>query len=299
MKIGFVGLGKMGNQIVTKLLANDHEVVAYDVNRTAVAALEQQGAIAADSREDLVAKLGERPILWLMIPSQFVGAEVDAYLDLLPQSSILIDGGNTNFNETLLRGAKAAERGIRYVDVGTSGGIHGLQNGFSLMIGGEKPSVQTLAPVFDVLVQPHGRWIHAGETGSGHYVKMIHNGIEYALMQAYAEGYDLLKNGKIQNLDLAAIADVWQGGSIIASNLNALAAEILHENPNLEGVEGFVAASGEGRWTYDAAQEAHIDMPALREALAVRDASAEGRYTFATKLLASLRNKFGGHAINK
>ncbi len=289
----------MGNQIVTKLLDQNHEVVAFDVNTEAIAALEKQGATAATSRENLVAQLGEQPILWLMIPSQFVGAEVDTYLDLLPEGSVLIDGGNTNFHETIARGTKASERGIHYIDVGTSGGIHGLDNGFSLMVGGDETSVQTLAPIFDVLVQPHGRWIRAGETGSGHYVKMIHNGIEYALMQAYAEGYDLLKNGEIKGLDLAAIANVWQGGSIIASNLNGLAADILHENPELDGVDGFVAASGEGLWTYETATASHIDMPALREALAVRDASQQGKRSYATKMLASLRNKFGGHAINK
>lgn len=298
MKIGFVGLGKMGNQIVTKLLDKNHEVVVYDVNPEAIAAMEQRGATSATSREDLVAKLGERPVLWLMIPSQFVGAEVDAYLELLPQGSLLIDGGNTNFHETIERGGKAGEHCVHYIDVGTSGGIHGLDNGFSLMVGGDETSVRMLAPIFDVLIQPNGRWIRAGQTGSGHYVKMIHNGIEYALMQAYAEGYDLLKNGEIKNLDLAAIANVWQGGSIIASNLNALAAEILRENPELDGIDGFVAASGEGLWTYEAAEASHIEMPALREALAVRDASQQGKRSYATKMLASLRNKFGGHAIN-
>jgi len=299
MKMGFVGLGKMGNQIVTKLLADQHEVVVYDVNDAAVVALEKEGAQAATSRENLVAKLGDQPVLWLMIPSQFVGAEVDAYLSILPQGSILIDGGNTNYHDTIERGARANDKGIEYIDVGTSGGIHGLANGFSLMVGGNEASVQTLSPVLDTLVKPSGRWIHAGATGSGHYVKMIHNGIEYALMQAYAEGYDLLKNGEIKGLDLAAIANVWQGGSIIKSDLNGLAAELLGENPELDGIDGFVAASGEGRWTYETAEAAHIDMPALREALAVRDASAAGTYSFATKLLAGLRNKFGGHAINK
>jgi len=299
MKIGFVGLGKMGNQIVTKLLASQHEVVVYDVNSEAITALEAQGAVAATSREDLVAKLGERPVLWLMIPSQFVGAEVTSYLGLLAQGSILIDGGNTNFHDTINRGVEAEKHGVHYIDVGTSGGIHGLKNGFSLMVGGDPTSVQALTPIFDVMVQPSGRWIHAGKTGSGHYIKMIHNGIEYALMQAYAEGYDLLKNGEIKDLDLAAIAHVWQGGSIIASNLNELAAELLRENPELDGVDGFVAASGEGRWTYDTAEAANIDMPALREALAVRDASQQGKRSYATKMLAGLRNKFGGHAINK
>ncbi len=299
MKIGLVGLGKMGNQIVAKLLANNHEVVVYDINAEAIAACVALGAQAATSREDLVAQLGERPVLWLMIPAQFVEAEATAYMAVLPEGGILIDGGNSNFHETIARGQKAAERDIHYIDVGTSGGIHGLANGFSLMVGGDEASVQAVAPIFDVMIQPHGQWIRAGETGSGHYVKMIHNGIEYALMQAYAEGYDLLKNGEIKGLDLAAIAGVWQGGSIIESNLNGLALEMLQENPELDGIEGYVPASGEGQWTYEAAVASGVDMPALREALAVRAASQQGKYSYATKMLAGLRNKFGGHAINK
>lgn len=298
MKIGFVGLGKMGSQIVEKLLGAGHSIVVFDVNSGAVAACTEKGAEAASSREELVAALGDTPIIWLMIPSSYVEQEVAAYKTLLPAGSVLIDGGNSNYHDTLRRANDLRDHQIRYVDAGTSGGIMGLENGFSLMVGGEQAAVQTLSPLFEVLSMPRGRWIHTGAPGSGHYVKMIHNGIEYALMQSYAEGYDLLKYGEIPGLNLAEIAHVWQGGSIIASSLNELIEQLLSENPELESIDGYVADSGEGRWTYETAEAAQVPMPALREALAVRQASQEGHHTFATKLLAGLRNKFGGHAIN-
>ncbi len=300
MKIGFVGLGKMGSQIVEKLLGAGHSIVVFDVNSSAVAACAEKGAEAASSREELVAAVGDSdtPIIWLMIPSDYVEQEVAAYKTLLPAGSMLIDGGNSNFHDTLRRADDLRDHQIRYVDAGTSGGIMGLENGFSLMVGGEQAAVQTLSPLFEVLSMPRGRWIHTGTPGSGHYVKMIHNGIEYALMQSYAEGYDLLKYGEMPGLNLAEIAHVWQGGSIIASSLNELIEQLLSENPELESIDGYVADSGEGRWTYETAEAAQVPMPALREALAVRQASQEGHHTFATKLLAGLRNKFGGHAIN-
>jgi 6-phosphogluconate dehydrogenase len=299
MKVGFVGLGKMGQQIVGKFLQHDHEVVVYDVNENAIKACVDMGAISADSREDLVGKLGDNPIVWLMIPSDYVQAEVDAYLTLLPKNAILIDGGNSEYQLTIGRSQAAKDKGISYVDVGTSGGVMGLENGFSLMIGGDQASYNLLMPFFEALVQPSGGFAYMGDSGSGHYVKMIHNGIEYAVMQSYAEGYDLLKYGKIKGLNLTDIAEVWQQGSIIKSSLNNLIHEILVENYELEGIDGYVADSGEGRWTYETAQNANVPMPALREALEVRKASQNGYSTFATKLLAAMRNKFGGHAINK
>ncbi|MBP6038220.1 MAG: NADP-dependent phosphogluconate dehydrogenase [Candidatus Saccharimonas sp.] len=298
MKIGFVGLGKMGNQIVAKLLRDTHEVVVYDVDTVAVAACQKLGASPASSREDLVDQLGDTPIIWLMIPAQYVGPEVNAYAGLLPAGSVLIDGGNSNFHETMRRGKELMARSIAYVDVGTSGGIMGLENGFCMMVGGDNDTIARLSPILNTMAAPFGKWIHAGELASGHYVKMIHNGIEYALMQSYAEGYDLIKYGEMPGINLAAVADVWQHGSIIESKLNQLIAELLHENPELEGIDGYVADSGEGRWTYEAAEASQVQMPALREALAVRKASQEGHYIYATKLLAGLRNKFGGHAIN-
>jgi 6-phosphogluconate dehydrogenase len=283
---------------VAKLLHDGHSVVVFDVDQAAIDACVALGAIAATSREDLVAKLGSAPVLWLMIPADCVETEVQSYLNLLPSGSVLIDGGNSNFHDTKRRAADAQMKSIHYIDVGTSGGVLGLTHGFCLMVGGDKEPANGLAPIFDTMVSPAGAWAYVGSSGSGHYVKMVHNGIEYALMQSYAEGYDLLKYGEVKGLDLAAIATVWQGGSIIQSQLNGLIAEVLHENPELDGIEGYVADSGEGRWTYEAAEAADVAMPALREAIAVRTASQQGYHIFATKLLAGLRNKFGGHAIN-
>ncbi len=299
MKVGFVGLGKMGNQIVNKLLRAGHSVVVFDVNQSAIDECVAMGAEGASSRENLVELLGEKPIVWLMIPADYVHGEVEAYKDILPRGSILIDGGNSHFQGSIERAHLCKEKDIEYVDVGTSGGILGLTQGFSLMVGGERATFNVIEPLIASLAQPSARYAYIGESGSGHYVKMVHNGIEYALMQSYAEGYDLLKYGPVQNLDLASISDVWQGGSIVQSTLNELIGEILAETPELDGIDGYVAASGEGEWTYQAAAQANVPMPALREALAMRQASQGGYNTFATKLLAAMRNKFGGHAINK
>jgi 6-phosphogluconate dehydrogenase len=299
MKVGFVGLGKMGKQIVEKFVGDVHEVFVFDVNQDAVEECAKIGAVPTKSREDLVNQLGESPIIWLMIPSEFVQEEVGAYSRLLPSGAILIDGGNSKYDETIERANLCAERGIRFIDVGTSGGVMGLSRGFSLMVGGDIETFDHLEPFFRTLSQPNADYAYMGPHGSGHYVKMIHNGIEYAIMQAYAEGYDLLKYGPMKDLDLAEIARVWQGGSIIQSNLNALVHEILAENPNLDGIDGYVADSGEGRWAYQTAESANVPMPALREALQVRTNSQNGYSTFATRLLSAMRNKFGGHALNK
>lgn len=299
MRVGFVGLGKMGSQIVKKLLAKDFEVVVYDTNEEAIGACIELGANGAHSQAELVELLGEKAVLWLMIPAEFVGAEVDQYVSLLPHDSILIDGGNSEYEDSIRRAAQCAERGISFVDVGTSGGVLGLERGFSMMVGGEPDAYNRIKPILHVLSEPEGGYAYIGASGSGHYVKMVHNGIEYALMQAYAEGYDLLKYGPLAGLDLSDIARVWQKGSIVQSNLNGMIADILQSNPELDGIDGYVAASGEGQWTFEAAQKANVGMPALRAALDVRSASQAGKVYFATKLLAAMRHTFGGHQINK
>ena len=299
MRVGFVGLGKMGRQIVDKLINDGHEVVVFDVSSAAIEECVKIGARSAANQQDLVDMLGENPIVWLMIPADYVEAEVESYIKILPKGGVLIDGGNSNYKDTIRRGVECQDNGISYVDVGTSGGVLGIKQGFCLMIGGDEQVCEQLNPIFDTMVKPQGRYSYMGPSGLGHYVKMIHNGIEYSLMQSYAEGYDLLKYGEIKGLDLAKISHVWQGGSIIESGLNSLIDEIFQENPKLENIEGYVADSGEGRWTYDTALAANVPMPALREALNVRQASQNGYHTFATKLLAAMRNKFGGHAINK
>lgn len=299
MRVGFVGLGKMGRQIVQKLLQDGHEVVVFDTNQEAVQECKNQGAHSSEDRADLVKKLGKNPIVWLMIPADYVHSETVAYSELLPAGGILIDGGNSHFQGSIDRAKLCAEKQISFVDVGTSGGILGLTEGFSMMIGGEKNTFETLEPLFVTLAAPNSRYAYMGQSGSGHFVKMVHNGIEYAIMQSYAEGYDLLKYGGMLNLDLVKIAEVWQGGSIIQSSLNDLIQKILTENPELDGISGYVADSGEGKWTYEVAELSNVPMPALRVALEVRKASQNGYSTFATKLLAAMRNKFGGHAINK
>jgi 6-phosphogluconate dehydrogenase len=299
MRIGFVGLGKMGSQIISKLLAAGHEVIAYDLNESAVDAAVQAGAIAASNPKDLVEKLGhDTPILWIMIPAQFMEGEVEEYMELLPRGSTLIDGGNSHYEDSIRRAGLCAEQGIVYLDIGTSGGILGYANGFSLMVGGHIMGFKLIEPLLKVLSQPSGGYVYAGPSGYGHYTKMIHNGIEYAVMQAYAEGYDLMKYGPMHDINLAAIANVWQHGSIIQSTLNGLIGQILTQNPELEGIDGVVASSGEGEWTKETADKANVGVPALDAALKVRDASQLGEVIFATKLLAAMRTAFGGHDIN-
>lgn len=299
MRIGFVGLGKMGSQIVKKLLAAGNEIVVFDVNSEAIAQLAEQGATAATSREDLVAQLGDNPIVWLMIPADYTQQEIEAFANILPAGSTLIDGGNTNYNQTISHAQLLSEKGSDLVDIGTSGGIMGSANGFCLMIGGPRNRYDQISPLLDVLVAPNGAHAYMGPSGYGHYVKMVHNGIEYGVMQALAEGYHLLKAGPLANIPVQDAAEVWQHGSIVESTLNRLMSEILHENPNLDGIDGYVADSGEGRWTLDAAHAANINMPTLEDALAVRVASQNGDVSYTTQLLAALRNKFGGHAINR
>lgn len=299
MKIGFVGLGKMGYQIVVKLVEAGHELVVLDVNQDAVQKSVEAGAEAAVSRQDLISKLGDKPTVWLMIPSDYTNAEIESFAEVLPAGATLIDGGNTNYEQTLQHTQLLQNKGIEFVDIGTSGGVMGLQNGFSLMVGSSEDTYKRITPALDALVKPSGAHAHMGPAGYGHYVKMVHNGIEYGVMQALAEGYQLLKDGPMPNVPLASVAEVWQKGSIIESTLNKLISEIMQQNPTLNGVDGYVADSGEGRWTIEAAEKSGIEMPVLKDALNVRFASQQGNTSYATQLLAALRNKFGGHAINK
>ena len=299
MKIGFVGLGKMGYQIVVKLVNAGHELVVYDISEEAVNSAVAIGATGAISREDLVEKLGEKPTIWLMIPSDLTSSEITTFSELLEHGATIIDGGNTNYEETIQHSKLLQEKSINFIDIGTSGGVMGLENGFSLMVGGSNESYQHIVPLLDVLSNPNGAHLHMGPTGYGHYVKMIHNGIEYGVMQSFAEGYELLKMGPLPNIDLGNVAEVWQKGSIIESKLNQLVAEIMHENSNLTGIQGFVADSGEGQWALDTAEKSGVKTPALKDALDVRRESQQGQISYATQLLAALRNKFGGHSINK
>ena len=298
MKIGFIGLGKMGMQMTTRLLKDSHEVVAMDVTPAAVEQAKALGAVGASTRDELIRQFGTTtPVVWLMIPSPFVQAEIEAWLDLLPAGSVIVDGGNSDYRLTLQRAELAKAKSVHLVDVGTSGGILGIKDGFSMMVGGTDEAVRLVAPALDSLAQVNG-WRHFGATGTGHYIKMVHNGIEYGVMEAYAEGYHLLKDGPIDSLDLAGIADVWQHGSIIDSKLNELVGEVLASNPELGGVEGKVAENGEAQWTLETAVAAGVEMPVVTAAVTVRHASQAGTIHFGTKLLAAVRNVFGGHPVN-
>jgi 6-phosphogluconate dehydrogenase len=300
MKIAVVGLGKMGMQIARKLVEGGHEVIAHNRSKDPVDEAVAYGAIAAYTKQEVIAAFGDQPVvLWLMIPAEAVDEELKAWLELLPKNSLIIDGGNSDYRLTVQRAEVIKQAGMIFVDSGTSGGVWGYQNGFSMMIGGDKEGFERSEEVFKTLSLPDGGYKYFGEHGAGHYVKMVHNAIEYGMMESLAEGYRMLKEGPYQNLDLAAAGAVWQQGSVVNSWLNELTRQALDENPELEGVEGFVAESGEARWTIETAQGLNIPLPSIEAAFAVRLASQQGEVNFATKLLAAMRNKFGGHKINK
>lgn len=300
MKIAIAGLGKMGMQIARKLVEDGHEVIAHNRSNQKVDAAVGYGAIAAYQKQDvLTAFEGSQVVLWLMVPADTVDEQLNEWLAILPTNSIIIDGGNSDFRLTQERAKKVAAAGSTLLDSGTSGGVWGYENGFSMMIGGGQAVFTQIEPVFRSLAQPSGAYQHFGASGSGHYTKMVHNAIEYGMMQSLAEGYRMLKEGPYPDLDLAAAGEVWQHGSVVTSWLNELTQAAIAENPELEGVEGFVAESGEARWTLEVAKERGIPMPAIEASFDVRLASQKGEVNFATKLLAAMRNKFGGHELNK
>lgn len=299
MKIAIIGLGKMGSQFVAKLIKDSHQVVVYDNQPTQIDAAAKLGAIVASSREDVVSKFDDSPpVIWLMIPFSAVEAEMKAWQQLLPSGAILVDGGNSKYEQTIVMAKLLADSGISLVDVGTSGGVLGNETGFSFMIGGDETAVDTLDPIFKSLSSPSGAYNYFGPSGTGHYIKMIHNAIEYGVMESLAEGYHLLADSPFENLNLAAIAEVWQHGSIVESRLNGLTRDIFKENPKLSGVEGVVEEKGEARWALEEGLKRHVEMPAVSASLEVRAKSRSGDISFATKLLAALRTKFGGHLTN-
>lgn len=300
MKVAVVGLGKMGMQIVERFLEHNHEVIAIDPEPDAVKAAVSKGATGAKSRAEAAESFdGQSAVVWLMIPSNVVDSELAEWLKVLPSTSIVIDGGNSDFRLTKKRYETAREKGIELIDVGTSGGILGIKNGFSMMVGGEQEAFSKIEPLLESLAVPRGGYHYFGPSGAGHYVKMVHNAIEYGVMESLAEGYRMLREGPYELLDLAAAGRVWQQSSIIASDLNELCAEIMEENPRLSEIDGYVAESGEARWTLDVAKDKDIKLPAIQAAFDVRIASESGDVSFATRLLAALRNKFGGHHLNK
>ncbi len=297
MELGFIGLGKMGMNMVVRLQRDRHRVVVYDRATDLIKQAESQGCVGASSIADLVAKLSPPRAVWIMVPSGTPTEEtVRAVAALLQAGDIVVDGGNTNFHDDVRRAAELKPRGIHYIDAGTSGGVWGLKLGYCLMIGGEEAPVNRLAPVFQTLAPEHG-WARVGGHGAGHYVKMVHNGIEYSMMQGYAEGFELLSKSDY-SLDLAQVAELWMHGSVVRSWLLELAAGALKEDPRLEKLKGYVQDSGEGRWMVEDALEKAVPVPTLTAALFTRFRSRQEE-SFAEKMLAALRNAFGGHAVRR
>lgn len=297
-KIAILGLGRMGMQIARKLLEGGYEVLVHSVNSAAKEA-ETYGAKIFNSNEEIVKAFGDDQfVIWLMVPSNVVDQTLDDWLSVVPKGSIIIDGGNSDFRLTKERSKKVSEKGSHMLDVGTSGGIWGYQNGFAMMAGGDKEQFEKIEHVLKVLALPTGAYHHFGESGAGHYVKMVHNAIEYGMMESLAEGYNTLKNGPYKDIDLAEAGEVWQHHSVVTSWLNELSRDVLRENKELDGIEGSVAESGEAKWMLEVAKEYSIPTPSIQASFDVRLASQKGEINFATKLLAAMRNAFGGHAIN-
>lgn len=297
MELGFIGLGKMGMNMVTRLRRDQHRIVAFDRSADLIKQADAQGCTGASSLADLVSKLSAPRAVWVMVPSGAPTEEtVQAVAALLQPGDTIIDGGNTRFHDDVRRAAELKTRGIHYVDAGTSGGIWGLKIGYCLMVGGENAAVNRLAPVFKTLAPDDG-WAHVGAAGAGHYVKMVHNGIEYSMMQGYAEGFELMSKSEYK-LDLARIADLWMHGSVVRSWLLELAAGALKDDQKLEKLKGYVQDSGEGRWMIADAIEKDVPVPTLTTALFTRFRSRQ-QESFAEKMLAALRNAFGGHAVRR
>ncbi len=334
MQLGMVGLGRMGANIVRRLMRDGHECVVYDVNAQAVADLAEEGAVAAGSLEDLVAKLAPPRATWVMVPAAFAGETAEQVAAHMERGDTVIDGGNSYYRDDIERAAALAPRGIHHVDIGTSGGVFGLERGYCLMIGGEREPVERLDPIFRTLAPGAGAaprtpghegepsaaergYLHCGPPGAGHFVKMVHNGIEYGIMAAYAEGFNVLHHANVgkddgrsddaetaplrdpqyyrYDFDVAAVAEVWRRGSVVASWLLDLTAAALAESPGLEDFAGRVSDSGEGRWTVAAAVDEGVPAHVLTAALFERF-SSRGEADFGDRLLSAMRKQFGGHA---
>jgi 6-phosphogluconate dehydrogenase len=297
MQIALIGLGKMGGNMVQRLLNGGHEVVAYDRDANAIAAVVAKGAVGASSLDDVVAKLKSPRAVWVMVPA---GGPTEATIkDLASKMSkgdVIIDGGNSNFRDSQRRSKEVGEKGIDFIDAGTSGGIWGLKNGYCLMVGGEKRAVEHCLPAFKTLAPPDG-FLHVGPVGAGHFTKMIHNGIEYGMMQAYAEGFEILEKSEFKP-DLRAVSHLWNQGSVVRSWLLELAELAFQKDQHLEQIKGYVQDSGEGRWTVQAAIDEDVPAPVLTLSLQMRFRSRQDE-SFAAKVNAALRNEFGGHAVKK
>ena len=305
MQLGFIGLGKMGGNMVHRIHRDsDHECVVFDFNEDAVKEAEGHGATGAGSLEELVKGLEAPRTVWIMVPAGDPTEEtVQKLAELLDEGDTIVDGGNTKWSDDVRRAEELKGRSINYVDVGTSGGVWGLELGYCMMVGGPQEAVDRLAPILDVLAPPPHEewgpgWGHMGDSGSGHYVKMVHNGVEYGLMQAYAEGFELMHKSKF-GLDNAQIANLWMQGSVVRSWLLELAASAFEQEGNdLPDLRGWVADSGEGRWTIEEAIECDVAVPVITAALFARFTS-RGEGDYGARVLAALRQQFGGHAVQK
>ena len=295
MRIGFIGLGRMGANMVRRLVRDGHEVVAFNRTPEKTREIMTEGADGAFSVAELVAGLPAPRAVWIMVPAgDATEAMLDELMDVLEPGDTIIDGGNTNFHDDVRRHAKVGAKGLKYVDAGTSGGVWGLQNGYCLMVGGDSDAVEPLEPIFRTLAPADG-YAHVGGPGAGHYVKMVHNGIEYGLMQAYAEGFEIL-HASDYKLDLGQIAGIWRYGSVVRSWLPELLVDALAKGQDFPGVKGWVADSGEGRWTILEAMERDVPAPIITLSLQARLRSRQDE-SYGAKVLAALRNEFGGHAI--
>ena len=296
MRLAMIGLGRMGGNMVRRLLRGGHDLVVYDRNPEAVRELAGLGATGADDLHDLCARLPAPRVIWLMVPA---GTPVDETIGRiephLAAGDIVIDGGNSNFRDTMRRAARLREREIELVDAGTSGGVWGLENGYCLMIGGSAGAVTHCEPIFTTLAPEHGH-AHVGPAGAGHFVKMIHNGIEYGMLQAYAEGYEILHATPDFSLDLHQVAALWNHGSVVRSWLNELAERAFAGDAHLSGIKGYVEDSGEGRWTVQEAIDLNVPAPVITLSLLARFRSRQDE-SFGAKVIAALRHEFGGHAV--
>ena len=300
MQLGMVGLGKMGANMTTRLVRGGHEVVAFDRTADVVKTAVSKGARGAYTLDELAKQLQAPRAVWIMVPAgDPTESTVRAMADLLSAGDTIIDGGNSNYKESIRRSAMVAERGLHFVDAGTSGGIWGLTEGYSLMVGGPNEAVDRLRPIFETLAPAKDQgWGHVGPVGSGHFTKMVHNGIEYGMMQAYAEGFSILKHKKEFDLDLAQIAELWRTGSVVRSWLLDLTARALHDDQDLSSIAPYVSDSGEGRWTVAEAIDLDVPAPVITLALLQRLRSRDSE-SFTDRLLSALRNQFGGHAVKK
>ncbi len=301
MKIGMIGLGKMGGNMARRLRGAQIDVVGYSQAVAEAEALaEECGLIVAESTEQLVELLSPPRVVWLMLPAgEVTETTITRLQGLLEAGDMIVDGANSNYKDSMRCGERLAKSGVEFVDVGVSGGVWGLENGYTLMVGGETRAVERLAPALQALAPAADRgWLHSGSVGSGHYTKMVHNGIEYGMMQAYAEGFSLLEASSDFDLNIADIAEVWRHGSVIRSWLLDLTHEVLAEDSDLSAIEPVVADSGEGRWTSIAGIELGVPTPVITAALMARF-SSQGQQDFAARLLAMMRNQFGGHAVSQ